>query len=313
MVAGTVINAPRLSRVFTSGGVVAAIGVIASSTVASASTAGGSENQFFVDDDAPNDPGPHDPNVSDPLEDGSGEHPFDSIQEAIDAASDGMTISVLPGSYGERIEFLGKAVCLASTDGPDVTTISGGQSGTVVSFLEGEMNDSVLDGFTVTDGEATVAGGIHCNGASPTITNNRITGNVGLIAGGGIFCENNSSPKIENNIIVDNQALSGNSFGGGVFVDNSSPSIVGNVIMANSAANGAGIACQNDSSPMIAMNDIVENEAFLGGGILCGPGSSPIVIDNTLSANSAAFGGGGILIFMAEAELVGNEFDGNTA
>ena len=41
-----------------------------------------------VNDDAPGDPGPHDPNVSDLKEDGTTEHPFDSIQEAIDAAND---------------------------------------------------------------------------------------------------------------------------------------------------------------------------------------------------------------------------------
>ena len=115
---------------------------MASLPVASGSTVRGSESQIFVDDDAPNDPGPQDSTVSDPLEDGSNEHPFDSIQEAIHAASDGMTISVLPGSYVEQIEFLGKAVYLASTDGPDVTTISAGLSGTVVSFFHGEASNA---------------------------------------------------------------------------------------------------------------------------------------------------------------------------
>ena len=40
---------------------------------------------FYVDDDGPNDPGPGDSLVSDPLEDGSVEHPFDDVQEAIDS------------------------------------------------------------------------------------------------------------------------------------------------------------------------------------------------------------------------------------
>jgi hypothetical protein len=46
------------------------------------------EFTYFVDDDANNDPGPGDPNISDPLEDGSRQHPFDAIQEAINAATD---------------------------------------------------------------------------------------------------------------------------------------------------------------------------------------------------------------------------------
>ena len=44
------------------------------------------QTTWYVDDDAPNDPGPGDPAISDPLEDGSAEHPFDGIQEGIDAA-----------------------------------------------------------------------------------------------------------------------------------------------------------------------------------------------------------------------------------
>jgi hypothetical protein len=42
---------------------------------------------IYVDFGALGDPGPNDPNVSDPWEDGSSQHPFDSIQEAIDDAN----------------------------------------------------------------------------------------------------------------------------------------------------------------------------------------------------------------------------------
>src|SRR5262245_39371151 len=41
---------------------------------------------LYVDDDAPGDPGPDEPGVSDPMEDGTAAHPFDRIQEALDAA-----------------------------------------------------------------------------------------------------------------------------------------------------------------------------------------------------------------------------------
>jgi len=40
---------------------------------------------LWVHDDAPADPGPGDPSVSDPSEDRTAEHPFDAIQEALDA------------------------------------------------------------------------------------------------------------------------------------------------------------------------------------------------------------------------------------
>lgn len=59
---------------------------------------GHSEN---VVDDAPGDPGPGDPTISDPAEDGSLAHPFDTVQEAIDAAGHGTTISIDTGVYDE--------------------------------------------------------------------------------------------------------------------------------------------------------------------------------------------------------------------
>ena len=36
---------------------------------------------YYVDDDAPNDPGPNNPNVSDPQESGSVLHPFDEVDD----------------------------------------------------------------------------------------------------------------------------------------------------------------------------------------------------------------------------------------
>jgi hypothetical protein len=82
---------------------------------------------WFVDDNAPDDPGPGDPDVSDPCEDGSAEHPFDAIQEAIDAAFPAETIIVLPGTYmgqGNRdIDFKGKSIILSSQNGPQTCII----------------------------------------------------------------------------------------------------------------------------------------------------------------------------------------------
>lgn len=61
---------------------------------------------WYVDDDAANDPGPGDPTVSDPLEDGTAEHPFDAIQEGIDAANDGDEVLVADGSCADDGNFL---------------------------------------------------------------------------------------------------------------------------------------------------------------------------------------------------------------
>jgi hypothetical protein len=71
---------------------------------------------LYVDDDAPDDPGPTDKRSSDPQEDGSPEHPFDSIQEAVDTATDGLEILVRSGIYYETLDLRGKSIHLRGDD-----------------------------------------------------------------------------------------------------------------------------------------------------------------------------------------------------
>ena len=49
--------------------------------------------------------------------DGSEDSPFCYYTEGIDAASDGDTVMVLPGTYYEQINYGGKSVLLKSTEG----------------------------------------------------------------------------------------------------------------------------------------------------------------------------------------------------
>ena len=171
---------------------------------------------------------------------------YPTIQEGIDAAVNGDTVLVSPGTYVENIDFLGKAITVISSNGPEVTIIDGGNPvnpdyGSVVIFSKGEGLDSVLDGFTVTNGNGTLyhiddydpacGGGIFCVNASPTIKNNIITNNnIEYGTGGGIFC-NNSSIIIDNNIIQGNYAPSG---GGGIECKYGSPTITDNSILCQS-------------------------------------------------------------------------------
>ncbi len=129
--------------------------------------------------------------------DGSGD--FAVIQEAIDAAQDGDTIIVHPGTFYENIHFLGKNIVLRSVDPEDrecveSTIIDGQQLGSVVTFAGTEDETCELSGFTITNGMAEHGGGI-CGGewpdgpyASPTIANCRITGNQVTRMGAGISC-----------------------------------------------------------------------------------------------------------------------------
>ena len=145
-----------------------------------------------------------------------------------------------PGTYLENIDFIGKAVTLQSIGGSSVTAIDGNQAGSVVVFGNGEGPDSVLDGFTLMNGTGTgqFGGGIFCYGASPTIRNNRFTGNT-AIYGGGIYCLSLSAPMITNNLFTGNTAMSG----GGIYCSWSSPGIMNNTLTGNHADNGGGVYC----------------------------------------------------------------------
>jgi len=142
-----------------------------------------------------------------------------TIQEAIDAALNGETILVYPGTYYENILFDGKDITVRSTDPSDpaivsATIIDGGEKGSVVKFVGNDT--STLKGFTIQNGDTSIGGGINIMESSPTIIGNTITDNAATVKGGGIFVYGNSSPIIQDNYIMGNEV---GWHGGGIFVD----------------------------------------------------------------------------------------------
>jgi hypothetical protein len=192
---------------------------------------------LYVDDDGPGDPA-HTNTISDPQEDGTPEHPFDSIQEAIEVAKEGATILVLEGHYWEQIDFLGKTITITSF-GPagsgsphDYPIIEGSaEKGTrhLVTFNNCQDQNTCLSGFVITGGYGEFAGGICCL---------------------------QSNPMIQNCLIIGNRSRSLQGSGGAVYSMDSKPSLVNCTIYGNhGGANGAGIYSVN--SDVVLLNSIL--------------------------------------------------------
>jgi len=168
--------------------------------------------------------------------------PYCSIQTAIDSAVDTDDIVVAPGTYFETVNFLGKAITLRSSDGPDVTIIDAQRTGTVVTCESGEGSDTVLEGFTITGGTGTdlpgdqpdmglTGGGMLNHQSSPTVTDCTFTGNSAL-TGGGMY-NTGSDPTVTDCVFLSNTAEGTFFNGGGMFNNGGSPAVTRCEFIAN--------------------------------------------------------------------------------
>ncbi|MCX5638017.1 MAG: DUF1565 domain-containing protein [Planctomycetota bacterium] len=200
----------------------------------------GGPRTFYVDDDAPNDPGPGDPSVSDPLENGTEIHPFDTIQEAIDAATSGDNVLVAQGTYREKV-IMKDGVDLQGA-GAEVTIIDSYRSFAVVTGA----NNCRLDGFTITGYADDDIDGVYCKDVEDFVISNNIIKNN---TWSGVYALR-SSVTISNNLILDNVCA-------GVWCVQESPvpsTIVNNTILGN--ADEADVALWYSASA-VAVNNIV--------------------------------------------------------
>ncbi|MBU0640494.1 MAG: hypothetical protein KKB50_16650 [Planctomycetes bacterium] len=287
-------------------------------TILLMATAAPGQTTWYVDDDAPNDPGPGDPTVSDPDEDGSADHPFDAIQEGIDAAVDGDEVVILDGVYqgiGNRnIDFAGNAITVRSDSGDPTTCIIDCESaGRGFYFHSGEGADSVVDGLTITNGYADNGGGVFCVYSDPTLNNCIISGNSAILFGGGVYCRTGSRPTLVNSTLTGNWAKNA---GGGVYSRQSDPTLTNCTINGNSATGsgsscGGGVYCYN-YSPILTGCTIKGNSADYGGGLYCTYHGDPTFVNCTISGNSGDKYGGGVYCNGSELTLISCTISGNS-
>jgi hypothetical protein len=221
--------------------------------------------------------------------DGHGAPPFatwrnaaPTIQTAMAAAAAGDTVLVGLGRY-EKTVTLKSGVALMSASGAD-STILDAAGDRYVLFGQQLDASTLIQGFTLQHGRRdhpnSGGGGIYLEGSSPLVVFNIIQDHLGYLGpcvymnhgsnaviacnvmrraegylGGAVAAYARCAPLVYNNLIVDNDAVSG----GAVLAHVSTPVIIGNTMIGNAATSSGGGIYLDDSPALIRDNVIARS------------------------------------------------------
>ena len=249
--------------------------------------------------------------------DSTGDAP--TIQAGVDSAVAGDTVLVTAGTYPQIQQDdtgdysavqMKSGVVLISAEGPEQTIIDVDTTLVTrnITILHCDAG-TVVDGFTVTGGDAFFGAGMYVVGGAP-----RIRGNVFLAAyggtGGGLAITDGAEPVVSDNLFDQNVACCG--VGGAILADGASPEIRGNTFVGSSGFGGGAIAFL-ESSGVVAENEFVSNTGTNGGAIYIQ--SSAIEVRDTLFVGNHATTEGGAVAFASSAgtRFINNVVTGNVA
>ena len=246
---------------------------------------------------------------------GGGDHA--TIGDAIAAASSGDVIEVAAGTYTEDIDFVGKDVTVVSIDGIGAATIAGTGDGPVVTFVTSEGAGAVLDGFVITGGDATgtyVGGGIHVDGADPTLRDLEVHDNVAWLGAGLLLAESEATLQdvwVHDNVAEEDDNGSWGS-GGGIYAFDCDITIDGLVAEDNTAVRGGGFMLGDCTADLDDIT-LTSNDAERGAGFSLLGGD--VTIDGaTVDGNAATIVGGGFYLSVDAGMTLNNAVVvGNTA
>jgi hypothetical protein len=214
-----------------------------------------------------------DPSNSTGVEDGSINHSWLTINNALANALENDIISCAPAVYNEIIDIPFAVQVVGSN--PFTTILDGGGTGPVVTIV-GPLDPqggqvTGISGFTIRNGSSPLGGGLLVQQGKPIITRNIVTGN--------------SAPQ--------NGSYGG--FGGGIAVYRTRATITNNLFIGNSAGfKGGGLDVYRSPLALISNNTIVDNTSDYAGGIGLSSTGPVVLTNNIVTGNSASSDGGGI-------------------
>ncbi|MEM7310370.1 MAG: right-handed parallel beta-helix repeat-containing protein [Planctomycetota bacterium] len=300
---------------------------------------------WYVDDDAPGDPGPGDTLVSDPAEDGSPAHPFDAIEEALLAAASGDVVELAPGTYlgvGNRgLSFGGKALTLRGSAGALACVIDGEQVERILTVPASGAGASRVEGLTFRAGLAPDGGALLIAAPDATVEGCIFVDNIAQSRGGAVFVEGSAGAflgelrgcRFEQNTAQAGGALYGAASGGAIvgcdFLGNHAVDPVGTgggVALARALTVEASLFAGNTSNfgGALHLDGVpepvrVEGSRLLGnfaqgeGGGVFAASSALSLRSCVVADNGATFGSGGGVAASGSLLLAGCTVADNTA
>jgi predicted outer membrane repeat protein len=222
---------------------------------------------------------------------GTGNYP--TIQDAIDAASDGGQINLADGIFtglGNRdLDTHGKELVIESLSGHPADCIidCGGtelEPHRGFRFHTEETATTVVRNITIRNGwgpgECSSGGGVICEGAAPSLLGLVFQNNTAE-RGGALLCTG-AAPTINRCTFEQNTAMTG---AGILFDQMSSPWLTLCTFRNNTTEMGA-VACENSSAPHLTSCTFQNNVGVHGAGLFCQSGSNAVLMSCAFSGNS---------------------------
>ena len=219
---------------------------------------------------------------------GDGTADYTTIQDAIDASSNGDEIIVGPGTYTNIGDWVfdpnGKAIWLHSSEGATATVINGEGLRKGASLTSNETNATIIEGFTFTN----CIVGMYCDpSASPIIRWCVFSGNTNP-GGSGAGFFSFGSPTIEGCSFVGNSCNSA----AGAYLTHGEASMTNCVFTYNSAQFGGALAFTHTSASITDCYFSSNTAALDGGAVYVSSNGTPTFTNCGFSENVARNGGG---------------------